>query len=327
VAGGGGGPDDVKSLPSDFQVKCANCGSYFKLDEVHTYDHGYYCHLCHEKLRSQQRTQSKKEVKCGVCGKVLAPDGTRVQYYNESYCIACYDKSFPNLKTKAGKLQIGDTLASLRTTYKPVLCASCSRDLGPLDIKVRDGGAIYCDRCYEKVRKAPDRGISEATRKSEFYHSYDTTVLRQPDKLIECSHCGRVYTIDGLAADERGKYLCPVCGKDLDVRPRAPVKERPEKKKPEPLAKEDFAMTAQLFKCLADPCRVKIIESLSEKELNVFAFVEITGAQYSLTSYHLKVLKELGLIKSYKRGNFVVYSLTDKGEAVHEFIQKSRGLT
>jgi ArsR family transcriptional regulator, lead/cadmium/zinc/bismuth-responsive transcriptional repressor len=192
---------------------------------------------------------------------------------------------------------------------------------------VHDGGAIYCDQCYPKVRSSPDRGISEATRKSEFVPRHSATVLRVPDKLIECAHCGRVYTIDGLAEDERGKYRCPVCGKDIDARPRTAEKKRPEKKKPEPLAKEDFAVTAQLFKCLADPCRVKIIESLSEKELNVFAFVEITGAQYSLTSYHLKVLKELGLIKSYKRGNFVVYSLTEKGEAVHEFIGKSKGLS
>ena len=34
----------------------------------------------------------------------------------------------------------------------------------------------------------------------------------------------------------------------------------------------------------------------------------------------------MGVVKSYERGNFVVYSLTDKGTMVHEFIEKSKGL-
>jgi ArsR family transcriptional regulator len=79
-----------------------------------------------------------------------------------------------------------------------------------------------------------------------------------------------------------------------------------------------------LFKCLGDPCRVKIIESLSEKELCVFQFVDLTGFQYSAISYHLKLLKEMGLVQSCERGNFMVYSLTGKGAMVHEFIEKSR---
>ncbi len=38
------------------------------------------------------------------------------------------------------------------------------------------------------------------------------------------------------------------------------------------------------------------------------------------------MLKELGIVWSYERGNFVVYSLTDKGQIVHEFIRKSQEL-
>jgi ArsR family transcriptional regulator len=78
---------------------------------------------------------------------------------------------------------------------------------------------------------------------------------------------------------------------------------------------------------MGDPCRVKIIESLGEKEMCVFEFVDITGAQYSAISYHLKMLKELDIVRSFERGNFVVYSLTDKGRVVHEFIEKSKGLS
>ena len=58
----------------------------------------------------------------------------------------------------------------------------------------------------------------------------------------------------------------------------------------------------------------------------MFEFVEITGYQDSALSYHLKTLKEMDLIKSFERGNFMVYSLTDKGQIIHDFIQKSREL-
>jgi predicted transcriptional regulator len=39
------------------------------------------------------------------------------------------------------------------------------------------------------------------------------------------------------------------------------------------------------------------------------------------------MLKEMGIVQAYERGNFMVYSLTDKGETVHEFIERSRGLS
>ncbi len=368
---GSGGTGYVKdaTAPSDFEVKCANCGVFFHLNEVYTHDHGYYCHTCYQEVRREQRIQSKKEVTCAVCGRVLTLHDTKIQDGGKSYCPPCYYKNSPRGARRdraaegAGgpKCEVcgraftpGDTVMHVyNRSYCPAcfgeappdaggifadgfhvervrqearfLCARCHKELGPFDLRVQEGGKSYCERCYDKAAKASGRGINKATRQSAFVPRHSATALREPFKLIECAHCGRVYTGDGLAADEQGRYPCPVCGKYIDARP--PAAARPEKKAPEPLAKEDFAVTAQLFKCLSDPCRVKIIESLSEKELNVFAFVEITGYQYSLTSYHLKVLKELGLIKSYKRGNFVVYSLTEKGEAVHEFIEKSRGLT
>ncbi|HUL62460.1 MAG TPA: hypothetical protein VLT35_05305, partial [Methanocella sp.] len=244
------------ATPSDFQVKCANCGAFFLLNKVRTYDNGYYCRACYHELQRQQQVQSKSEVtcatcgriltaydtqvqdagktccpachekshgrggpgkaaaddaQCGDCGKPLAPDGPRVQYYDQTYCIDCYDRAYPNLKIKTITPQFGDTLAALRPGRR-VLCASCHGDLGPLDVRVHEGGAVYCDRCYEKVRKARGPDINEATRRSEFVPHHSATVLRVPDKLIECAHCGRVYTRDGLAADERGRYRCPVCG-------------------------------------------------------------------------------------------------------------------
>jgi ArsR family transcriptional regulator len=88
----------------------------------------------------------------------------------------------------------------------------------------------------------------------------------------------------------------------------------------------DYSSTSDLFKALADPARIRIIEALGVKELCVCVLVEMTGLQYSALSYHLKNLKESDIVSFYKDGNFLVYSLTSKGKAVHDFIGKSQKL-
>lgn len=89
---------------------------------------------------------------------------------------------------------------------------------------------------------------------------------------------------------------------------------------------EDFKPTSDLFKTLADPARIKILESLGFQELCVCVLVDVTGLQYSALSYHLKQLKDMGLVLSSKDGNFLIYSLTTKGKVVQEFISRSREL-
>jgi DNA-binding transcriptional ArsR family regulator len=89
---------------------------------------------------------------------------------------------------------------------------------------------------------------------------------------------------------------------------------------------KDYKDTKGLFKALADPARIKIIEALGVKELCVCVLVDVTGLQYAALSYHLKNLKELGLISFEKDGNFFIYSLTPKGEAIHDFIRRSEKL-
>jgi len=88
----------------------------------------------------------------------------------------------------------------------------------------------------------------------------------------------------------------------------------------------DYGSTSALFKALADPARIRIIEALGVKELCVCVLVEMTGLQYSALSYHLKNLKESDIVSYRKDGNFLIYSLTMKGKAVHDFIGKSQKL-
>jgi len=92
------------------------------------------------------------------------------------------------------------------------------------------------------------------------------------------------------------------------------------------IKKYDYSATSDLFKALADPARLRIIEALGVKELCVCVLVEMTGLQYSALSYHLKNLKESDIVSSRKDGNFLIYSLTRKGKAVHDFIGKSQKL-
>ncbi len=88
----------------------------------------------------------------------------------------------------------------------------------------------------------------------------------------------------------------------------------------------DYCPTSDLFMALADPVRVKIIEALGVKELCVCVLVDMTGMQYSALSYHLKHLKESDIVSFYKDKHFLVYYLTGKGKAIHDFIGKSQKL-
>jgi ArsR family transcriptional regulator, lead/cadmium/zinc/bismuth-responsive transcriptional repressor len=406
--------------PLAHEVKCANCGSYYPLDLVKQESNGYYCRKCYQAREEAANGKADEENRCLVCGKVLVPEEVRVLYANASYCIACYDKSTPYLTMKPFGPQLGDTLASMRTDKK-VLCGKCGRDLGPFDVKVLDGGATYCEKCYGKVREATGNRRFFLAEQAGINTRPGVTSLKDATNLVECANCGWVITRDRLEKDARGKLRCPRCGKKSDVPPekkkdkeivcsvcgrpdmqqrwvhegkvycetchknlkavtekkadpgkvntgvsfrpgvttvedpgkliacpscdivltRDRLKENKQGKPccpkcgedlsslisvPEKSGTKDYNDTAQLFKCLGDPCRIKIIDSLSKKELCVFEFVEITGYQYSALSYHLKTLKEMDLIKSFERGNFMVYSLTDKGQVIHEFIKQSKSL-
>jgi DNA-binding transcriptional ArsR family regulator len=92
------------------------------------------------------------------------------------------------------------------------------------------------------------------------------------------------------------------------------------------IGNNDYADISGLFKSLSDPARIKIIEALGVNELCVCVLVDVTGLQYSALSYHLKHLKDSGLVSSCKDGNFLIYSLTPRGKAVHEFIGRSEKL-
>lgn len=79
---------------------------------------------------------------------------------------------------------------------------------------------------------------------------------------------------------------------------------------------EDVKDTVRLFKTLSDPVRFRILRALDVGEMCVCVIVETANCPYSALSYHLKMLKNAGLIESKRDGNFLNYSLTEKGKKV-----------
>lgn len=71
------------------------------------------------------------------------------------------------------------------------------------------------------------------------------------------------------------------------------------------------AQRAKLFRGLADPSRLAILEALRPGALSVGEIVAATGLSQSNASNHLRCLSECGLVMSEPRGRFVHYQLAD----------------
>ena len=64
-----------------------------------------------------------------------------------------------------------------------------------------------------------------------------------------------------------------------------------------------------LFKALADPLRLRVIEALAGGERCVFELTGELGLAQSKLSFHLKVLKAAGLLESRQEGRWIYYRL------------------
>ncbi len=70
-------------------------------------------------------------------------------------------------------------------------------------------------------------------------------------------------------------------------------------------------LKAELFKALAHPARVRILELLSGVEHTVSEMQPLVGLEPSHLSQQLAVLRRAGVVTSRKEGTAVVYSLRD----------------
>ena len=74
-------------------------------------------------------------------------------------------------------------------------------------------------------------------------------------------------------------------------------------------ARPEPALVAGWFHALADEPRVKIVEMLSHKERCVCELEQVLDIAQSKLSFHLKVLKDAGLIADRKQGRWMFYGL------------------
>ena len=68
-------------------------------------------------------------------------------------------------------------------------------------------------------------------------------------------------------------------------------------------------LIASSFHALSDPIRIRLLELLREQELCVCELCEILEMSQSKLSFHLKTLKEAGLVRTRQEGRWIYYSL------------------
>jgi DNA-binding transcriptional ArsR family regulator len=66
-----------------------------------------------------------------------------------------------------------------------------------------------------------------------------------------------------------------------------------------------------LLEGLCDPTRIKIVRALRDTTLAASDLAHVVGKNRSVTSQHLRVLRELGAIVAKRTGNVVRYTLSD----------------
>jgi ArsR family transcriptional regulator len=74
---------------------------------------------------------------------------------------------------------------------------------------------------------------------------------------------------------------------------------------------DDLEKLAEMFKVFSDPTRLKLVKLLSAHDgaLCVNALARHLEVTQSAVSQHLRILRQVGLVESDRRGTFVHYAL------------------
>jgi len=68
---------------------------------------------------------------------------------------------------------------------------------------------------------------------------------------------------------------------------------------------------SHLFKALGDETRIKIVYALAQGELCVHDAAQVIDSSVATASYHLRLLKNMGLARSRRQGKMIFYALDD----------------
>lgn len=75
---------------------------------------------------------------------------------------------------------------------------------------------------------------------------------------------------------------------------------------------KEVERTAETFKILGDPTRLKIVLALIKEELCVCDLSALIGVSVSAISHQLRLLRGMRLVKYHKDGKMVFYSIDDE---------------
>ncbi len=73
---------------------------------------------------------------------------------------------------------------------------------------------------------------------------------------------------------------------------------------------------ASLYRILSDETRLTILQAFKQCDMCPCVIKVLMKISDSRLSYHLAVLEQAGLIRSYKKKNWKIYSITKKGRSI-----------
>lgn len=85
----------------------------------------------------------------------------------------------------------------------------------------------------------------------------------------------------------------------------------PERAESAALNRPISEIKAELFKALAHPARIRVLELLAEGERSVGEIQPLVGIESSHLSQQLGVLRRAGLVSTRKEGSSVIYAIRD----------------
>ncbi len=93
---------------------------------------------------------------------------------------------------------------------------------------------------------------------------------------------------------------------------------------PEPVRPKNKApLLDDLFRALADPTRLRLLNLISEGETCVCYFVQVLGAPQPKISRHLAYLRKAGIVAARREGKWMHYRLTWPADAYAANILKT----
>lgn len=76
--------------------------------------------------------------------------------------------------------------------------------------------------------------------------------------------------------------------------------------------KNNYDNYALIFKALSDSTRIEIVEMIKCEELCACNILKMLSITQPTLSYHMKMLKDVGIVKCRKKGSWMHYSLNNE---------------